>query len=377
MFEIGYTTGTFDLVHAGHYELLKKCKSFCKLLIVGLVTDELGIKQKRKPVLSFEHRKVILENSKYVDHVVHFGGASKQEDYRKLKFNVLFISDEYMGNQEYSSFETSSPEVPVYYFPRTTGVSTSDIYKKMVQDVISNASVYKSGTGDNILSLPYKNTNSVVVKSVGVSNREFGNTLNNFNMDPNNLPRNWKLLNCSKASFPSISSVNPTRETEIYKYLKTKKWYPVLDVIVKHSDYGTSVLYNYNEIMSDISLLNKERKLGQNCYWIIQENKGKTLRQMFTKCNLQKVYTNVWNIINEMRAMGVIHMDLHPDNILVDSDNDVFVIDFGWCLHRSFQFSEPELKNYEMLLDMNFDKKHFGESLVTMGLEKAVPPLFK
>ena len=95
MYEIGYTTGTFDLVHQGHFEILKKCKLYCKYLIVGLVSDKLGEKQKRKPILDFEHRKSILEHCKHVDTVVKFDGTSKQEDYKKLKFNVLFIADEY------------------------------------------------------------------------------------------------------------------------------------------------------------------------------------------------------------------------------------------------------------------------------------------
>ena len=376
MFEIGYTTGTFDLVHRGHFELLKKCKSLCKLLIVGLVTDEFGVKQKRSPVLSFEHRKTILENSKYVDHVVHFSGSTKQDDYQKLKFDVLFISDEYMNADEYTSFEDEIPIVPVYYFPRTTGISTSHIYKQIVKNVIKNTEIFKSGTGDDILSYPYKNNKSIIVKSVSVSNREYGNTCNNFNMDPDNLPRNWKLLNCNPTSFPNISSVNPTREIEIMKFLKDKKWYPVVDIDIKRTDYCTNVLFSYDDVIRDINFLNKERKLGQYCYWIYQENRGKTLRQVFNKCDLQKVYTSIWNIINVMRANGILHMDLHPDNVLVDEDNEVSIIDFGWCLHRSFQFTDKELKNYNSLLDMNFDKKHFGESLVVMGLEKNVPPIF-
>ena len=253
--------------------------------------------------MSFSHRKVILENSKFVDHVVEFTGTTKQTDHHKLKFNVLFISDEYVGTPEYSSFETSLPDIPVYYFPRTSDISTSDIYRKIVNDLINNASIYKSGTGDNILSLPYKNTESMIVKSVSISNREYGNTLNNFNMDPNNLPRNWKLLSCTKTSFPSISSVNPTRETEIFKFLKGKKWYPVTEIIVKTTDHISAKLYEFNEIVNDTNLLNIERKNGQYCYWVVQENRGRTLRQMFTKCDLKEVYRSVWNIINEMMSI--------------------------------------------------------------------------
>ena len=96
MYELGYTTGTFDAVHHGHFEFLKSCKSFyCEKLIVGLVTDSLGEKQKRKPVFDFEHRKAILENCKWVDKVVAFDGTSKQVDYHKLRFDVLLIADEY------------------------------------------------------------------------------------------------------------------------------------------------------------------------------------------------------------------------------------------------------------------------------------------
>ena len=128
MYEVGYTTGTFDLPHAGHFAILQKCKTFCKTLIVGLVSDELGVQQKRKPVLSYNHRKDILENCKWVDHVVIFDGSSKQIDFKKLKFDVLFISDEYLGSDEYEKFT----DTPIYYFPRTIEISTSNIFKSIV-----------------------------------------------------------------------------------------------------------------------------------------------------------------------------------------------------------------------------------------------------
>ena len=118
MNKIGYTTGTFDLLHNGHYEILKKCKLMCSTLIVGLVTDELGVRQKRKPVLQYQHRKVILENSKYVDAVVPFNGTSKQEDHRKLKFDILFISDEYHHKPEYKSFEDDFSLYTCYLFSK-------------------------------------------------------------------------------------------------------------------------------------------------------------------------------------------------------------------------------------------------------------------
>jgi len=375
MFEIGYTTGTFDLVHSGHYELLKKCKSFCKLLIVGLVTDELGIKQKRRPAMNFQHRKTILENSKYVDYVVNFSGSTKQEDYRKLKFNVLFISDEYINSLEYTGFEEEFINVPVYYFPRSIGVSTSEIYKNMIKDVIMDTEIYTSGTGQDLIAYKYKNNSSTIVKTVNIADREFNNTKNNFGMDPNSLPRNWKMLNCLQGNYPNLAGVNPSREVEIFKILKGKKWYPVEEIITKTTN-NAGVFYNDYQIRQNMNLLNEERKMGKICYWMLQDNKGKTFKQIFEKCDKGKIYKKILQIINEMRSLGVVHMDLHPDNIIIDDNEDVFIIDFGWCIHRSFEMTETEIQNYNTLLAMNFDLKHFRESLVTMKLESMVPELF-
>jgi len=376
MYSIGYTTGTFDLTHTGHYELLRKCKTFCKVLIVGLVTDSLGTKQKREPILTFSHRKTTLENCKYVDHVVEFNGSTKEEDYKKLKFNVLFISDEYINTPEYSSFEQNHNNIPVYYFPRTSKVSTSEIYREMITKIIDCSVVNKSSTGENLLSYKYKNNKYVIVKSIGISNREYCNTKNNFNMDPENMPRNWKFKDQRDTIYPNISGVNPSREVEIYKLLNGKEWYPVENIVLKTTS-SKGVIYDNTDINNNIVLINEERNLGKFCYWIVQENKGKTLKQMFTQCDINIVYKNIWNIINEMRCMGILHMDLHPNNIIVDNNNDVFIIDFGWCLHRSFEMDENEYTNYNELLKNNFDKIHFGASLVTSGLETEIPSLFK
>ena len=157
MYQIGYTTGTFDLTHQGHFEILKKCKFYCQKLIVGLVSDELGIRQKRQPVLTYQHRKDILENSKYVDSVVIFEGSTKQEDFQKLGFDILFISDEYYQKEEYSSFEHDYPNIPVIYFPRTVEISTSDIFKDIVLRTIKDTTKKSHGIYGNLMSVKWKN----------------------------------------------------------------------------------------------------------------------------------------------------------------------------------------------------------------------------
>lgn len=372
MFDLGYSTGTFDLLHQGHYELLKKCKSLCKTLIIGLVTDELGIIQKRKPVMSYNHRKTALENCKFVDYVVPFSGTTKQTDYKKMKFDVLFISDEYYLKHEYSSFEVDYPYIPIYYFPRTELISTSDIYRDMIIDVIQNINLYNSGTGSDLLSYKYKNNKGLVVKILDVSRRELGNTKNNFNIDVVESPRNWKLIGHKEQNYPNLSGINPTRETEIYKYLKNKEWYPV-DSILTKSRKGCNTVFGEKQFTEDLNFINKERKYSDTCYFIVQEDCGSTLKDvLLISDKRERYYLKVLDIIEEMRELGILHMDLHAENILVKNDK-IYIIDFGWVVHKSFDMSSDERIVYENLLSTNFDLKHFRESLVVMGIETTVP----
>jgi len=65
---IGYTTGVFDLFHIGHLNVLRKSKSMCDRLIVGVSTDELLFEYKKKhPVIPFEERCQIVQHIEYVD----------------------------------------------------------------------------------------------------------------------------------------------------------------------------------------------------------------------------------------------------------------------------------------------------------------------
>jgi serine/threonine protein kinase len=47
------------------------------------------------------------------------------------------------------------------------------------------------------------------------------------------------------------------------------------------------------------------------------------------KKRLHDIYTNLNKALIQMWKRGVLHMDLHRDNILVHSDNSVTIIDFG------------------------------------------------
>ena len=114
---VGYVTGTFDCLHASHHRLLQACKQQCDVLIVGLVTDALGLNQKRLPVFTYEERRSALEATKWVDIVVEHNGESKPLAFQKLGFDVLFSGDEYLSSDEFKEFHVACPGVKVIYFP--------------------------------------------------------------------------------------------------------------------------------------------------------------------------------------------------------------------------------------------------------------------
>ena len=368
MYNLGYTTGTFDAVHYGHFEFLKTCKQFyCEKLIVGLVTDELGERQKRKPVFDFDHRKAILENSKWVDKVVAFDGTSKQTDYKKMKFDVLLIADEYYEKDEYSSFEKDYVSIPVIYIPRTLNYSTSDIFKNLVSRVIEQSTIRATGISGDIISFNYKKEKNFIIKPIKLGVNEIGNTKNNYKLcQPP--PRCWKMESIkSDKVYPFISGINPNRELQIFDYLKDKKWYTGVKISKCYS--GEKKKYKVESM--DIERMNSDRKFSQETYWFIQRDGGKTLEKWSkgkTEEEKQKIYNRVFEIIEEMRILNLMHMDLHPENVLVSEEGEVSIIDFGWCMSRNFDMEKDELEFFEGCFKKNFDRLHFTESLAFYDL---------
>lgn len=137
-YKIGYTTGVFDLFHIGHLNILQKAKEQCEYLIVGVSTDELVKNYKNKtPVIPFEERKRIVEAIRYVDEVVPQVSRDKMEAYEKIKFDVMFVGDDWKGKPLFVEVEKKLKEkgVNVVYFPYTQGTS-STILTKVLKEML-------------------------------------------------------------------------------------------------------------------------------------------------------------------------------------------------------------------------------------------------
>lgn len=363
MYNLGYTTGTFDAVHYGHFEFLKTCKTFyCEKLIVGLVTDDLGIKQKRKPIFDFNHRKAILENCKWVDKVVAFEGTSKQTDYKKIKFEVLLIADEYYEKEEYSGFSIDYPQIPVIYVPRTLNHSTSDIFMELVKRIIKESTVRATGISGDLICLPWKNGKNFIIKPIKLGVNDIGDTKNNYKLcQPP--PRCWKMKSMpNDKKYPFISGINPNRELEIFKMLKNKPWYTGVDISLCFKSHKSK--YEVQEM--DIKKMNNDRKFATESYWLIQRDGGETLAKWIKNkrdIEIECIFSRVLEIIDEMRYMKIMHMDLHPENILISNDYKVSIIDFGWCMSSTFEMEPDEKEFFDDCFSKNFDLLHFNESL--------------
>ena len=132
MVKIGYTTGVFDLFHIGHLNILRNAKLECDHLIVGITTDELSLKEKgRMPVIPFAERMTIVESIQYVDSVVPQVNYDKIEAWNNLKFNIMFVGDDWKGTEKWNKLDEKFLElgVEISYLPYTQQTSSSKIRK--------------------------------------------------------------------------------------------------------------------------------------------------------------------------------------------------------------------------------------------------------
>jgi glycerol-3-phosphate cytidylyltransferase len=137
--KIGYTTGVFDLFHVGHLNILRRAKEQCEFLIVGVSADELVMEYKqKKPVIPFKDRAEIVQGIKYVDMVVPQLNRDKFSAWEKIKFDVMFVGDDWKGSPLFSEVENKFKQVGVeiVYFPYTKGVSSTELKHKIQVKVI-------------------------------------------------------------------------------------------------------------------------------------------------------------------------------------------------------------------------------------------------
>ena len=132
---IGYTTGVYDLFHIGHLNLLKNAKGLCDKLIVGVTVDELVQYKNKRAVIPFEERLEIVRSIKYVDAAIPQEDIDKFAAWEKLKFDILFVGDDWYQSKRWREMESKfqSVGVKVVYFPYTRGTSSTLINQTLIR----------------------------------------------------------------------------------------------------------------------------------------------------------------------------------------------------------------------------------------------------
>lgn len=136
---VGYTTGVYDLFHIGHLNLLRNAKGMCDKLIVGVTSDELVSYKNKSAIIPFQERMEILRGIKYVDAVIPQESMDKFEAWEKIKFDVMFVGDDWYKTEKWEQIEKKFQAVGVriIYFPYTKGTSSTlinDVLNKLRKD---------------------------------------------------------------------------------------------------------------------------------------------------------------------------------------------------------------------------------------------------
>ncbi len=129
------TYWTFDLIHKGHINILKRAKELWDHLTVAISSDEFNKLKDKKSFYSFEERKYILEAIKYVDEIIPENNwEQKKEDIKKYNIDIFVMGDDWKGK-----FDELKELCEVVYLPRTPNISTTslkEIFKSVTKKQI-------------------------------------------------------------------------------------------------------------------------------------------------------------------------------------------------------------------------------------------------
>ncbi len=118
------TYGTFDLLHYGHIELLKRAKALGDYLIVALSADEFNALKGKKAYFSYEDRKRMLEAIRYVDMVIPENNwEQKPKDIVRYDIDVFVMGDDWRGKFD----DQLGALCEIVYLERTPEISTTQI----------------------------------------------------------------------------------------------------------------------------------------------------------------------------------------------------------------------------------------------------------
>lgn len=124
------TYGTFDTMHWGHINILKRAAELGDYLLVGISSDEFNAKKGKQAYHNFTIRKEMVESIIYADKVISENSwEQKKEDILLYEIDVLVMGDDWIGE-----FDYLKDICEVIYLPRTKSVSSTKIREILKQE---------------------------------------------------------------------------------------------------------------------------------------------------------------------------------------------------------------------------------------------------
>jgi glycerol-3-phosphate cytidylyltransferase len=133
--KIVLTCGSFDLLHIGHINLLKRAKQLGDCLIVGLSIDSLIKAHKGySPVLIYKQRKLALKAIRYVDKIVPQIKLIDIKQFKELGADLFVIGDDWKNRTDIEGLNWLKKNKKVKFIPYTKELSTTKIKNKIVKE---------------------------------------------------------------------------------------------------------------------------------------------------------------------------------------------------------------------------------------------------
>lgn len=143
--KIGFTCSSFDLLHAGHIQMLREAKAQCEYLIVGIQLDpSLDRPEKNSPVQTVVERISQLSAVKYVDEIIPYVTEKDLEDILSLyDINVRILGDEYKDKDFTGKDICKKRGIQLYFNKRDHRFSSSDLRRRVSEKEIAHKNVGK------------------------------------------------------------------------------------------------------------------------------------------------------------------------------------------------------------------------------------------
>jgi glycerol-3-phosphate cytidylyltransferase len=133
--KVGFTCSTFDLLHAGHVQMLREAKEQCDYLICGLQVDpSVDRAEKNAPIQTIVERYTQLKAVKYVDEIIPYSTEKDLEDILTMyHINVRILGEEYRDGKFTGRAICAKRGIELYFNKREHRFSTSDLRKRVCE----------------------------------------------------------------------------------------------------------------------------------------------------------------------------------------------------------------------------------------------------